>query len=93
MYKRQLFTVGPTACPNSATKAIAGAITDIGDHILDEGYFTLPNGGFVGLIFWLSSLLGTLAGASYWDTLEWVKNKFPSKKSCALNFKIFDSLK
>lgn len=72
----------------TAVDDVSKGIAKVGDTVLDEGWITM-HGGFIGLIFWLSSALSTLLGASTWDALDWVKGKATGKNLFC--YKLFEN--
>jgi hypothetical protein len=56
-----------------------GSVTKFGDYVLENDWFSLHNGGLVSIIIWLSSFLSAIVGASFWDSMEWIKYKIPGK--------------
>jgi len=59
--------------PDLTDKSLSALVNSM-DYLLENDWLTI-SGGILGLIIWLSSFLSAIIGASFWDSLEWVKGK------------------
>ena len=59
--------------PDLTDKSLSTLVNSM-DYLLENDWLTI-SGGILGLIIWLSSFLSAIIGASFWDSLEWVKGK------------------
>jgi hypothetical protein len=64
-----------TVTESTGGDLIPTGLVDLGDAMMSNEWYSLSNGSFVGVLFWLVSFLSAIVGASYWDTLEWAKGK------------------